>query len=385
MERIQHFIQRFFPPAQPLPAGIYHYQAPTDALTPLRLHLRIDPNGDGVLIVNASTILHLNQTAAELAYYLVRQAGDAEVGQRMESRYHIKAETALQDYRDFKKRLDTLIQSPDLDPVGFLGFDQAGLYSSVTTAPYRLDCALTYRVSDGGAAEDAPQERVKHELTTEEWKSILDKAWQAGIPQAVFTGGEPTLRDDLLDLIAHTEALGMVSGLLTDGLRLAEPLYLHDLLVSGLDHVMILLNPDDSLSMKALRDLLAADISVTVHLTVTRDNAGAIPELLDRFQVMGLKWLSLSANSPDLRENLLALRHLAAEKGLSMVWDLPVPYSRFHPVALEAAEGEWVQGAGKAWLYLEPDGDVLPSQGVNQVLGNFLNDPWETIWARRPQ
>ena len=36
--------------------------------------------------------------------------------------------------------------------------------------------------------------------------------------------------------------------------------------------------------------------------------------------------------------------------------------------------------AGRAWLYVEPDGDVLPTQGVNRLLGNFLRDPWEKIW-----
>ena len=69
---------------------------------------------------------------------------------------------------------------------------------------------------------------------------------------------------------------------------------------------------------------------------------------------------------------------------MRLVWDLPVPYSHFHPVALELAEHEEVpQGAGKAWLYVEPDGDVLPAQGVNQVLGNLLNDSWNKIWSNR--
>ena len=31
-------------------------------------------------------------------------------------------------------------------------------------------------------------------------------------------------------------------------------------------------------------------------------------------------------------------------------------------------------------LYVEPDGDVLPAQGYNVVLGNLLRDSWETIW-----
>jgi hypothetical protein len=385
MERIQHFIQRFFPPAHRLPAGIYHYQAPSDAVVPLRLHLRLDPSGEAVLIVNASIVLRLNQTAAELAYYLVQQVGEAEVGQKMESRYHIKAEIAAQDFREFKQRLETLIKTPNLDPVGFLGFERSELYSSATTAPYRLDCALTYHLSDGERPKKVPLEREKRELNTDEWQTILQKAWNAGIPHAVFTGGEPTLRPDLVDLIAFTESLGMVSGLLTDGLRLAESHYLHQLLQSGLDYVMLLLNPDEEQSWEALRDLLAEDISVTVHLTVTTRNSLAIPALLDRFELMGVKLISLSVDDPVLKETLTALRQLTAEKGLSLVWDLPVPYSRFHPVAFETAEGEQVQGAGKAWLYIEPDGDVLPGQGIDQVMGNFLNDDWDAIWAKRPR
>jgi MoaA/NifB/PqqE/SkfB family radical SAM enzyme len=41
-----------------------------------------------------------------------------------------------------------------------------------------------------------------------------------------------------------------------------------------------------------------------------------------------------------------------------------------------------VEGGGRAWLYVEPDGDVLPTQGVDRVLGNVLRDSWADIWAR---
>ena len=58
-------------------------------------------------------------------------------------------------------------------------------------------------------------------------------------------------------------------------------------------------------------------------------------------------------------------------KGLSLVWDMPVPYSDNHPVALDT-ESESIPGAGKVWLYLEPDGDVLPAQGIKTVIGNLL-------------
>ena len=72
---------------------------------------------------------------------------------------------------------------------------------------------------------------------------------------------------------------------------------------------------------------------------------------------------------------------------MDLVWDMPVPYSENNPVTLElenVAEQEAPVGAGKAWLYVEPDGDVLPAQGLyDQILGNILNDPWEKIWENR--
>ena len=56
------------------------------------------------------------------------------------------------------------------------------------------------------------------------------------------------------------------------------------------------------------------------------------------------------------------LQNKAASLGLALKHDLPVPYSANHPVALETAEDNISGGAGKTWLYVEPDGDVLPAQ-----------------------
>jgi MoaA/NifB/PqqE/SkfB family radical SAM enzyme len=91
--------------------------------------------------------------------------------------------------------------------------------------------------------------------------------------------------------------------------------------------------------------------------------------------------MSLSLAEPGLQDQLNQLRDHAAEINLRLVADLPVPYSEAHPVALETAEDAEPTGAGKAWLYLEPDGDVLPSQGLaDQILGNILKDEWSKIY-----
>lgn len=381
MNRIRRIYDHFFPIAKLIPPGIYTYNSPAGSADIYRLHLRIQPDGTGVLILNASTILHLSQTAAEYALYLMNGLDENEVAGRISRRYVISQIQALADYKDFKGRLDTLIHTPDLDPVTFLDFDQETMYKAAISSPYRLDCALTYQQKESNKENAAPVERVKRELSLEEWKQILTKAWKAGIPHVVFTGGEPTIRPDLLDLIDHAQKLGMVTGLLTSGYRLSNPDYLHSLLDKGLDHVMLVLDPEIDESREALRDLLAEDISVAVHITITEQILGELYPFIEYLIRLGVQRISLSTNNRELAQQLQDTRQFVAEKGLKLVWDLPVPYSHLHPVAFEL-EGQIdiPLGAGKAWLYVEPDGDVLPGQGILEPLGNFLNDPWETIW-----
>lgn len=380
MTSIRENIRRLFEPARPLPPGTYHYQAPLEDPRDYRLHLRIEPNGTGLLIVNASTVLHLNQTATEYAYYLVQNLPEEQVVKAITFRYRIGKDQARQDYRTFIDQIDTLIDTPDLDPVTYLGFDRTEPFPADITAPYRLDCALTYHIREEVFSGAAPQERVERELNTAEWKTILDKTWNAGIPHIVFTGGEPTLREDLFDLIEYAETHGQVTGLITDGIHLAEAAYLQSLLRTGLDHLTIILQPQFEEEWQALEMVLEADIFVAVHLTITPQNSSEIHSLLQRLAEIGVKAISLSASSPALSPFLEAVREYVASLNLELIWNLPVPYSVLNPVSLETEGQEQIEGAGRAWMYVEPDGDVLPGQGIQRKLGNLLRDSWEVIW-----
>jgi MoaA/NifB/PqqE/SkfB family radical SAM enzyme len=117
-----------------------------------------------------------------------------------------------------------------------------------------------------------------------------------------------------------------------------------------------------------------------VHLSLTPDNQSNAPAILERLAGLGVQHVSLSASEPSLATALGAARDKAAALQMELVWNLPVPYSKLHPVALEAGDA-LMEGAGRAWLYVEPDGDVRPTQGDPKVLGNLLNDPWEKIWG----
>jgi organic radical activating enzyme len=384
MPNIIQRIKELFTKKEPLSAGIYSYQSPPDADQQYRLHLRIEPDGRGLLVINASTVLHLNQTAAEFAYHLVKESDPSQVIKEISDRYQVSKVTAYQDFDSFKEKIQTLINTPDLDPVTYLDIERQEPYSGHISAPYRLDCALTYRVGQGSLQEDAPTDRVDRELSTEEWVTILHKAYNVGIPHVVFTGGEPTLRGDLPDLLDQAEELGLVTGLLTDGLKLGEDNFRNDLLLKGLDHLMIILDPENEAQWHVLEKVLPEDIFTTIHLTYTGEEF--LQPHIDRLARMGANALSLSTPNQNLEEKLQELRDLASMHGLDLVWDIPVPYSRNNPVTLEL-EGEGYdespEGAGKAWLYIEPDGDVLPAQGLyDQVMGNMLTDAWEEIWKQ---
>lgn len=380
MKLINRLADRFAK-IEPLPAGVYHKQDIQDN-KPYRVHLRLKSDGSGIFILNASTVLQLNATAAEYAYHFIHGTEPDEAVKQISSRYRVSKDIAKADYQDFMDKIETLISTPDLDPVSFLDFERAAPHSADLTSPLRLDCALTYRLREDSSAEYAPTKRVDGELSTEEWRLILDKAWQASVPHITFTGGEATLRDDLPDLIAHAEKNGQVCGLLTDGLRLIDKNYLDLLLQTGLDHILFLLQPDNDKSWVALETIMAEDIFVTVHLTLNQDNITVAEEVLERLAKLDVKSLSLTSSDNSLRDTYDALRDKAATLGLTLKFDLPVPYSASNPVVYEAQEAAIPEGAGKAWLYVEPDGDVLTSQeNSNQVLGNLLRDEWKQIYT----
>ena len=76
------------------------------------------------------------------------------------------------------------------------------------------------------------------EIKTKDWLSILDQAAELGILQVHFSGGEPTVRDDLAELIAHAEQNGLYSNLITAGVLLTKEM-LEAFTNAGLQHVQL--------------------------------------------------------------------------------------------------------------------------------------------------
>jgi uncharacterized protein (DUF362 family)/MoaA/NifB/PqqE/SkfB family radical SAM enzyme len=79
-------------------------------------------------------------------------------------------------------------------------------------------------------------------LTTAEAKQKLKSILEDGIDEVTFTGGEPTIRDDLPELFSMVQAKGVRIDLQSNGVRLADNAYLKKLVDNGLVGVLIALH-----------------------------------------------------------------------------------------------------------------------------------------------
>ncbi len=394
-------VRSWFAAPQPLQQEIVHYQTPPDAERQYRLHLRVEPDGRGLLIINAATVLHLNQTATEYAHLLIQGADEQEAVRTITRRYQVGPAQARADYRRLRDHILALATAVDLCPVTYLDMERVEPFSAESTAPYRVDIALTYRADKEGTLDPAARRRVEREYDTAEWREVLDRLWSVGVPHVCFTGGEPTLREDLVDLVRHAESLGMVTGLLSDGWRLADWSYLEGLLLAGLDHTqMTVLSHQAAVHDRlvgregawaavdqGLRNAIAGDLYVVGHILVTPANATTIEDTVAYLAGLGVPAVALSRpRTPSseeerhfLEEAMNAAQEVVHQHTLTLVWDLAAPYSQLNPV--EEETDLLPDQVTRQHLYIEPDGDVLPAQGHNLVLGNILRDPWEGIWG----
>lgn len=391
----------------PLPRGLYAYERESEAGGRVRLHLRIEPDGRGLLVINAARMLHLNQTAAEYARLILENVSEEQAIRTMRRRYRVDASTALADYRRLRQQIEAL-STPDSAtcPIHSLDLERIDPFSAPLTAPYRMDLALTYRCNN--ACHHCYVARPPHhpEMSTSEWRAVIDRVWNAGIPHICFTGGEPTLRADLVELVAYAENKGLVTGLLTNGRRLADAFYVQLLVKAGLDHVQITLESHDPAihdamvaapgawqeTVQGIRNALAARLYTTTNTTLTRHNVPTISQTVAFIADLGVPTFSCNSliyagrgldidsgfAEGELGPVLEQVRQAADEHDLRLIWYTPTQYCTFSPLQFNL--GVKACTAALYNMCVEPDGAVIPCQSYYEPLGHILRDAWETIW-----
>lgn len=89
---------------------------------------------------------------------------------------------------------------------------------------YRCQCSCSHCYAGAGREGDKYKVDTKKELSTEEIKSILDQAAGMGIPKIDLFGGEPLLRDDIVDIVAYGAKRGLYMAITTNGEYLTKNL-----------------------------------------------------------------------------------------------------------------------------------------------------------------
>lgn len=393
-------------PGQTMPgAGVYHYLREQSG-GKARLHLRLERDGRGLLLVNASRAFHLNPTAAYMAYLHLEGLAEADAVRAITRAFRVSRAQAADDYKNLCQQLAVMTDPGEHCPICELDLETNAPFSDRPSAPYRMDLALTYRCNNNCAHCYNARPRRHPELSTGQWKHMLDRLWEIGVPHIVFTGGEPTLRPDLPELIAHAERNGQITGINTNGRRLKDPEFLQSLVDAGLDHVQITLESHDPAvhdamvgakgawkdTVAGLRAVLQTRLYVMTNTTLLRQNAPSLADTLAFLAETGVPTVGLNAliysgrglevNSGLAEAELPPLLELAREattrNDQKLIWYTPTQYCHFDPIQLELG----VKGCTAA-LYnmcVEPDGSVLPCQSYYQPVGNLLLDPWEAIW-----
>lgn len=250
-------------------------------------------------------------------------------------------------------------------------------------------------------------ETAAGELTTAEWQGVLTQAAALGILQVHFSGGEPTARRDLPDLVRQAVAVGLYTNLITSAIPLNEA-RVAELSDVGLDHVQISMQDSDDAggdrvagmagAQAKKREVAAlvrqAGIPLTINLVMHRQNLARLGAMLDMAAELGAARIEVAhvqyygwalANRAALlptRGQLDAateeVERARARHAGALVIDYVVPdyYARLP----KSCMGGW----GRRFMTVNPAGRVLPCHAAESLPGfdfpSVRTDSLAAIW-----
>ncbi len=393
-------------PASNCPPGLYTYRVATSE-GQMRLHLRIHQDYTGLLLINGQEAVHLTPTAAHIAKLALDEVPAASAIAALGRSYPDVAPDGLrEDLARITEMIATLRQPTSACSLCQIDTEKTGLYSTRAQAPYKADLAVHYACNNSCShCYNEPGRRTMRSVPLANWRRILRKLFDVGVPYVIFTGGEPTLHPHILELVSHADNLGQIAGMNSNGRRLADADFATRLKESGLAHIQITLNshrPDlhnqivgadaHEETIAGLRNALDAGLHTITNTTLTQANADETLEMVDFLCGLGVRTFAMNGmihsgcgtrHEGTLTESQLPplleqVSERAAEYGMRFLWYTPTQYCRLSPI--ELGLGPRTCNAGEYSICIEPNGDVLPCQSYYQSIGNILHDPWDEIW-----
>lgn len=321
---------------------------------------------------------------------------------------------------DLKEIINTLVSIARHEPVkteiGYLSLKE---YAKYMTAPHRIDLLISSMKKNNNwgcnqkclCCYAATQEKSEEaEIGTDEWKSIIDKIRKARIPQITFTGGEPTLRDDLVELVKYSSFF--VTRLNTNGRLLTKELCkglydasldavqvtfyshkkeIHNLLV-GVDGYQDTLN--------GIKNAIEANLLLSVNTplcTLNKDYVKTIEFLSKNYGVRYFTCSGLILTGNATKEESINER-LTKEELKNILIDA-VNYCNQNDLEIKFTSPGWIEesffknikmnppicGSTISNMAVSPSGDLIPCQsyldGTN--FGSLLKNDFKTLWSSK--
>lgn len=278
--------------------------------------------------------------------------------------------------------------------------------------PYSLLAELTYRcpLACPYCSNPLKLRLEEKELDTATWMRVLAEAAELGVVQAHFSGGEPLIRHDLVELVAQARRQNLYTHLITSGMGADERRWTQ-LREAGLDAVQISLQdsrsdkndwlagaPSFEHKRRAVEMARRLDFPVTLNVVVHRHNLDAIEEIVELAAVWNVDRLELahvqytgwafrnrSALLPRREQVERAAETVARArerhgKRPEILHVLPDYFQQFPKACLN--------GWGRVFLTVAPDGAVLPCQSAREIAGlefpNVRDASLSEIWFEAP-
>ena len=413
-------------------SGVQHTTLNPEGPGVVRIHLvppRAGEDGTSVVILNGQDVIPVGRAWSillcafieEVNRYAGRPLSDKEVQDIVKATCRgVRKVYPLLGGRRIREDLWTIMRSftqiargeiPDAEvPLMSLGD-----YAPQMLAPHRMDlmvsamekggnwncnlkCVHCYAAGQGCSSEQ--------ELDTARWKTVIDRCRNACIPQLTFTGGEPTLRPDLPELIDH--AAWFVTRLNTNGVLLTSD-YCTRLRDASLDSLQITFYSDDAETHNALvgaqgwaataagiENALAAGLNLSVNTPLCTKNRD-YKKTLEYLHARGVRYVTCSglittgAAATSASEAL----QLTTEEIKATLREA-VEYCYANDMEISFTSPGWVEpefcevlgitvpscGACLSNMAITPGGNVVPCQSwlSDPPLGNLLTEDWEAIW-----
>ncbi|MBS3139819.1 radical SAM protein [Candidatus Woesearchaeota archaeon] len=258
----------------------------------------------------------------------------------------------------------------------------------------------------------AHQRKEIKELTTEQWKTIIKKLGDYGVFQIGFTGGEPTLRKDIHELMRFTESIGCVCNLTTNGWFLSED-FVKEMAKTEIKQCQISVdsfNEDihDRLrgkgslnrAIKAIKLLQKYQIHVGIDCVVSKNNIKDVLNLINRCEEMKIEYVTLiKLKKGDLDDEKFQILVPTYDDYGKIIDSLCFRKNEMPNVTIDCAsisnlqftlrdnELQSIPTAGCPIGYnlicIAPNGDIYPCAALMDKkfkLGNILVDNFSELW-----